>query len=122
MQSLFQIMEMVSIEVLRGEVPHVLPTLRPTRVDAPGVRSTCIWAPCQDPDYEIALVSKNTYASNTEMTAAYVEGDKSIMATIQKVRQAGMGEDLTPEDYEEARSYGESVGFGGHPPYWRKQA
>ena len=101
-QSTFQTMEMV-----------------PTRVDAPGVRSTCIWAPCQNPDCEIALVSNITYASSTEMKAAYVKGDTSVMATIQKVRQAGMGEDLTVEDYVDGRSYAESTGFGGRPAFWK---
>ena len=66
---------------------------------------------CQDPDYEIALVSKNTYASNTEMTAAFMEGDKSIMAVIQKVRKEGMNEDFSLEDLVEATSYAERVGF-----------
>ena len=100
-------MEMVSIEILRGD--YVRPVR--TRVDGPTVRSTCIWCPCPDPDYEIALVSKNTYASNTEMSAAYVGGDKSIMAVIQKVRKEGMNEDMSLEDLVEARSYAERVGF-----------
>ena len=96
MQSPFETMEMVSIDVLRGDYG------RP-------VRSTCIRCPCRDPDYEIALVSKNPYASNTEMLAAYVEGDKSITAVIQKVLKEGMNEDTAMEDMEEARSYGARV-------------
>ena len=101
-------MEMVSIEVLRGDYGR---PVRSTRVDGPTVRSTCIWCPCPYPDYEIAPVSKNTYASNTEMCAAYVEGDKPIMAVIQTVRKAGMNEDMSLEDLVEARSYAERVGF-----------
>ena len=66
---------------------------------------------CPDPDYEIALVSKNIYAANTEMCAAFVDGDKCIIAVIQKVWKEGMSEDLTLEALVEARSYAERVGF-----------
>jgi hypothetical protein len=111
MQSPFQTFPMVSIEELRGDYG------RPVRSTCLGGdfgsprRLTCIWSPCPDPDYEIALVSENTYASNTEMCAAFVEGDKSIKAVIQKVRKEGMNEDLSLEDLVEARSYAERVGF-----------
>jgi len=114
-QSPFQTKEMVSLEqLISGYVPR-------TRLDGPGVRSTCIFCPCKDPDYEVALISENTYASNTEKLAAFMEGDTSIRAVIQKVRHAGMREDLTPEDYEEARSYAEAAGFCAPPAPWLEQ-
>ena len=104
---------MVSLEqLISGYLPR-------THLDGPGVRSTCIVCPCKDPDHEVAVVSENTYASNMEKLEAFMEGDKSTRAVIQKVRHVGMRYDLTPEDYDDARSYGESMGFGGHPAPWR---
>ena len=100
-QSPFQTKEMVSLEqLISGYVPR-------TRLDGPGVRSTCIVCPCKDPDYEVAVISENTYASNKEMCAAFVEGDPAIRAVMQKYSE--MGEDLTAEDYEDATSYADSV-------------
>ena len=97
-------------EVLRGDYGRLV---RHTPVQVAGVRSRCIWCRCPDPDYEIALFSDNTYATYTEMCAAFMEGDRFVMATIQKVWKEGVSEDLTVQDYVDARSYAKRTGFCG---------
>ena len=97
-------------EVLRGDYGRLV---RHTPVQVAGVRSRCIWCRCPDPDYEIALFSDNTYATYTEMCAAFMEGDRFVMATIQKVWKDGDSEDLIVQDYVDARSYAERTGFCG---------
>ena len=47
------------------------------------------------------------------MCAAFMEGDRFVMGTIQKVWKEGVSEDLTVQDYVDARSYAERTGFCG---------
>ena len=108
-------MEMVSLDVLVGNVPHV-PRTMPTRVDAPGVRSTCIYGRCENPDFEYALVSNISYASNDQMIAAFENGDEHIVCTIQAVGR--MEDELTLEDYEDAYCYGKSIGWPATVKPW----
>ena len=46
------------------------------------------------------------------MWAAFQKGDPKVSCTIQKHRQPGMGDDLTDADYQDAKNYAESIGFG----------
>ena len=88
----------------------------PTRLFAIGVRIHGPFFPCVDPNYDFVMFSNISYPSNKAMWVAFMKGDPAVGCTIQKVRQPGMGDDVTDADYQDAINYSKSIGFGEPVP------
>ena len=94
----------------------------PTRPVATGVRIHGPFFPCVGPNYDFVMFSNISYPSNKAMWVAFMEGDPAVGCTIQKVRQPGMGDDVTDADYQDAINYSKSIRFGEPKPTLLEQA